>query len=61
MKVRDLVETLVTLDQEKYIYLNFETNFEDEFTIEETDAGNYVLVPEAYYSELSLNQEFKFI
>lgn len=61
MKIRELIEILKVLDQDSYIYLNFERNFEDEFTVEQSDAGNYVLVPEAYYSELSLNQEFKFI
>ena len=61
MKIRDLIEILKVLDQDSYIYLNFERNFEDEFTVEQSDAGNYELVPKAYYPELKIGQEFKFI
>lgn len=59
MTVQDLIIYLRALDQDKYIYINFEPNFEDEFDVFLSDAGNYELVPLFLVKDLKENQEFR--
>lgn len=61
MKVRELISILQTLNQESYVYLNFETNIEDEFDVVTSDTNNILLVPIAKEEELTLNQVFDFL
>lgn len=59
MTVQDLITYLRALDQDKHIYINFEPNFEDEFDVFLSDAGNYELVPLFLVRDLKENQEFR--
>lgn len=58
MTVQDLISCLRALDQDKHIYINFEPNFEDEFRVFLSDAGNYELVPKFLVRDLMVDQEF---
>ena len=44
-----------------YIYLNYETNWEDNFQVRFADTGNVLLIPNAKYKQLSEEQEFYFV
>lgn len=61
MKVRELISILNKLDPEAFVYLNFETNIEDEFDVVTSDTNNILLVPIAKEEELTLNQVFDFL
>ena len=61
MKVRELISILNKLDPEAFVYLNFETNIEDEFDVVISDTNNILLVPIAKEEELTLNQVFDFM
>lgn len=61
MKVRELISILQNLDPEAFVYLNFETNIEDEFDVVTSDTNNILLVPIAKEEELTLNQVFDFL
>lgn len=58
MKVKQLIEILNKINKEDFIYLNFESNIEDEFSVFKTDAGNVVFVPNSSVEKLSNSQEF---
>lgn len=58
MTVQDLISCLRGLDKDKHIYINFEPNFEDEFGVFLSDAGNYELVPLFLVKDLKDDQEF---
>ena len=61
MKVKDLIYTLQSFDQDAYVYMNFDKNIEDNFIVTKSDTDNILIVPEYKVEELSKSQEFVYI
>ena len=62
MKVSELIKQLEKYkEMDPYIYLNYETNWEDNFQVRFADTGNVLLIPNAKYKQLSEEQEFYFV
>lgn len=60
MPIKVLIDLLSNLDQTKYIYLNYNIDYQDEFVVAECDDENVVLVPKYKLEKLKNSQNFDY-